>query len=111
MKNLPLTRDLPAVSTPLLVARLMKLELSGMMRRLARVLGVRRPITLTPEQLAIPDSELAQKATALARELEPTFIFNHSVRCFLYGIAVGHHVGIKPDRELLYLAAILHDLD
>ena len=57
-----------------------------------------------------PDSELCQRATALVAELSPPFLFNHCVRSFLFGDAIGMRDGLKYDRELLYLSAILHDL-
>jgi HD domain len=57
-----------------------------------------------------PDSELCQRATALVAELSPPFLFNHCVRSFLFGDAIGKRDGLKYDRELLYLSAILHDL-
>ncbi len=107
---LPLTRALPQVPTTLLIARLLRLEVSGVMRRVARSLGVRRPVAMTLEQLEIPGSDLAMRATSFARSLEPDFVFHHSVRTYLYGVAVGHHLGLRPDRELLYVASILHDV-
>ncbi len=110
MRTSALTRELPQVPIPRLIPRLLRLELAGALRRLARALGHRRPIALTPEQLEIPDSELARRATKLARAVEPDFVFNHSVRTFLFGVAVGHNLGLRPDRELLYLASILHDV-
>ena len=39
-----------------------------------------------------------------------TLAFNHSLRSYMFGVAVGRHLGIKVDAELLYLAAILHDV-
>jgi hypothetical protein len=57
-----------------------------------------------------PDSEVCQRATALAAELCPPFLFNHCARSFLFGDAIGKRDGLQYDRELLYLSAILHDL-
>jgi hypothetical protein len=57
-----------------------------------------------------PDSELCQRATALVAELSPPFLFNHCARSFLFGDAIGKRDGLRYDRELLYLSAILHDL-
>lgn len=101
---------MPQVPTPRLILRLLGLELAGLAGRAARLVGIKRPVPLEPEQLAIPDSAIASKATALARALEPDFVFNHSVRTFLYGVAVGATLDLRADRELLYLASILHDV-
>jgi hypothetical protein len=58
----------------------------------------------------IPDSEICNKATQLVVELSPTFLCNHCIRTFLFGSLLGQRDGLKCDRELLYLGAILHDL-
>ena len=105
-----LTESLSRTPTPTLIMRFVGLELGTLVRRTARALGVNRPAVLSADDLAIPDSTLARQATELARGCEPDFLVNHSVRRYLFGVAVGRHLNLKPDRELLYLAAILHDL-
>ena len=105
-----LTESLSRTPTPTLILRFMGLELGTLVRRTARALGINRPRAISTADLAIPDSALADEATALARGCEPDFLFNHSVRSYLFGVAVGKQLELKPDRELLYLAAILHDL-
>src|SRR5262249_41088548 len=57
-----------------------------------------------------PDSSLCRRATELVADLSPPFLFNHCVRTFLFGEALGNQDGLKYDRELLYLSALLHDL-
>lgn len=57
-----------------------------------------------------PDSELCRRATVLVAELSPPVLFNHCARTFLFGDALGKRDGLKYDRELLYLSAMLHDL-
>ena len=59
---------------------------------------------------SIPDSELAKKATQLVAEVSPKFLYHHCVRSYLFGDILGKRDGIKYDRELLYLGAVLHDL-
>lgn len=58
----------------------------------------------------IPDSEICQKATKLVAEVSPKFLCNHCIRTFLFGDLLGQRDGLKCDRELLYLGAVLHDL-
>jgi hypothetical protein len=60
--------------------------------------------------IGAPDSAVCRRATSLVAELSPTFLFNHCVRSFLFAEAIGERDGLKYDRELLYLSAILHDL-
>lgn len=105
-----LTTDLPRTPAAQLILRFVRLELGTLARRAARALGINRPVPLALEDIAIPDSDLALKARTLARGCEPDFLFNHSVRTYLFGRAVGKQLGMKPDPELLYLAAILHDI-
>ena len=61
-------------------------------------------------EFSIPDSELAKKATQLVAEVSPKFLYHHCVRSYLFGEILGKREGIKFDRELLYLGAVLHDL-
>ncbi|QLE56119.1 HD domain-containing protein [Nostoc sp. TCL26-01] len=59
---------------------------------------------------AIPDSEICQRATQLVTEISPTFLCHHCIRSFLFGNLLGQRDGLKYDRELLYLSAVMHDL-
>ena len=93
-----------------LLARLIGIELGGVARRCARLIGLGRPALRSLEQLAAPDTTICREATEFARRREFPTVFNHSVRSYLFGVAVGEHLGIAVDRELLYLAAILHDI-
>ncbi|MFD3734083.1 HD domain-containing protein [Streptomyces sp. NPDC058632] len=57
----------------------------------------------------IPDSELARFATEPIRTTTPPLIFGHSRRVFLFGSLKVTVLGLRPDPELLYVAALLHD--
>jgi hypothetical protein len=59
---------------------------------------------------AIPDSRLCQAATACARAVSEPSLFNHLMRTFGFGCAAAGARGIAFDRELFYIAAVLHDL-
>ncbi len=56
------------------------------------------------------DSEIAMRATELSRNVSPPYLFNHSVRTYLFASLTGRARGQKFDEEVLYLACILHDL-
>ncbi|NHC34988.1 HD domain-containing protein [Scytonema millei] len=62
------------------------------------------------KDLSIPDSTLAKKATQLVAALSPKFLYNHCIRTYLFAEAIGKRDGLKYDRELLYLGAVMHDL-
>ena len=58
----------------------------------------------------IPDSKLAREATELVRQYENEMLFNHSVRVYVFGAIKGIRQKLKFDSELLYVAALFHDL-
>ena len=58
----------------------------------------------------IPDSELAKVVTSLVREVSTVPLFNHVARSFLFGSRLGTAKGLKFDSELLFVAAMMHDL-
>ncbi|MEQ8146172.1 HD domain-containing protein [Streptomyces sp. OP7] len=59
--------------------------------------------------ITVPDSKLAQAATDLIRDTTPPLIFHHSRRVFLFGSLQAAARGLRPDPELLYVAAMFHD--
>ncbi|OJZ72867.1 diguanylate cyclase [Mycobacterium paraffinicum] len=60
--------------------------------------------------IRIPDSALVREATDFIRDAEDDLLFNHSRRVFLFGALQGLRRGLQPDLELLYVAAMFHDL-
>src|SRR6476661_1160219 len=60
--------------------------------------------------IAIPRSPLALKAEAYIRSAEPDFLFNHSVRTFVFGALRLKAKGLSYDPETAYVAALFHDL-
>src|SRR6201996_7832371 len=57
-----------------------------------------------------PDSKIAREAAELVRQHETEMLFNHSVRVFVFGAIKGIRQKMKFDSELLYVAALFHDL-
>ncbi|KMO78856.1 diguanylate cyclase [Mycolicibacterium chubuense] len=60
--------------------------------------------------ITIPDSTLVREATAFIRDAEDDLLFDHSRRVFAFGALHGRRRGLQPDLELLYVAAMFHDL-
>ncbi|MBE9598024.1 HD domain-containing protein [Pedobacter sp. MC2016-24] len=60
--------------------------------------------------ILIPDSKIARQATELLLEHGTEFIYNHSLRVFLFSVLNGKRKQMKYDPELLYVSAIFHDL-
>jgi hypothetical protein len=60
--------------------------------------------------LARPDSALARRAEELVAEAEPGFLANHSYRSHFWAVALAERERVRFDPELLYVAALLHDI-
>jgi hypothetical protein len=60
--------------------------------------------------LKAPDTAVAGTAATLLRELAPSFIVNHSLRTYWFSRLMGIAAGVSFDDELLYLAALAHDV-
>jgi len=58
----------------------------------------------------IPDSKLDREATELVHDTESTLLFNHSTRVYYFASLAGKRRGLKFDPELLYVAAMFHDM-
>jgi hypothetical protein len=65
-------------------------------------------------EFALPTSDIAMAATEFTVDVAPEFIYNHSVRSYLYArelaAANGFREGTDYDDELVYLSCVLHDL-
>jgi len=60
--------------------------------------------------VAVPDSKLANEATAILREYSTELLYNHSMRVYLFAAEQGRQQALRFDAELLYIAAAFHDL-
>jgi hypothetical protein len=60
--------------------------------------------------IIIPDSTIANQATELLLEHGTEFIYNHSLRVFLFSSLNGKRNNMIYDPELLYVSSVFHDL-
>jgi len=60
--------------------------------------------------IKIPDSAMAREAAELVRDLAGEFLFTHSQRVYFWAGLAGIRQGLTFDPELLYTAAMFHDL-
>jgi hypothetical protein len=58
----------------------------------------------------IPDSALARKLSEFVRDRENDLLFYHSVRVYFWGVLAGRRKRLRFDPELLYAAALFHDI-
>jgi hypothetical protein len=79
--------------------------------------GINMPVTtrntteaISISGITIPDSKLAREATELVRYTESPLLFNHSTRVYYFASLAGKRRGLHFDAELLYIAAMFHDM-
>ncbi len=58
----------------------------------------------------VPDTALCREAAEYAWEVSEPYLYHHVLRSFLFAADVGNARGMKADRELLFVACVLHDL-
>ncbi|BBY18125.1 HD domain-containing protein [Mycolicibacterium litorale] len=57
----------------------------------------------------VPDTAAVAEATRHVRETTSPLIYHHSRRVYFFGQLHAQDFAVKPDPELLYLAAVFHD--
>jgi HD domain len=58
----------------------------------------------------IPDSSLANQTIEFLKDTHQDFLINHCYRTFLFGNVIGRNEEIKFDKELFFIASLLHDV-
>jgi hypothetical protein len=71
-------------------------------------MAINKPATVAG--ISIPDSAIARQATELLLEHGTAFIYNHSLRVFVFASLNGRNRKLPYDPELLYISAVFHDL-
>ena len=79
---------------------------------LRRSLGIsRRGLTrVDPAALEPPDSRASRDAEERLAETTSPMVASHSRRTYAWGAALAAHDGLTYDREVAYVASLLHDL-
>jgi hypothetical protein len=67
-------------------------------------------VSIELDDLLPPDSALTRDADALWNDHAPRWLHAHGHRTWYFAAALGRLWGLAPDPELLYCAALLHDL-
>jgi HD domain len=77
-----------------------------------RLLGIRRRrvAELDIDRLSPPDSTAARAAESQLRDMSSPMVVNHSYRSYWWGALIAAHDGVEFDRELVYIASLMHDL-
>lgn len=96
--------------TPGLIWRFARYGASETLRELRLRLGFLRLRDFDGYEDRVPDSPLAKAAFELAAGLSSPLLLNHAVRTYHFGAVLASRSGVQLDRELLYVASVLHDL-
>ncbi len=59
--------------------------------------------------VAIPETDTVAEATRFVRSITSPMLFHHSRRVFVFSSLQAGRLGLEPDPELLYVAALFHD--
>jgi hypothetical protein len=57
----------------------------------------------------VPETAAVAESTRLVQETTSPLLYHHSRRVYLFAQIHGRRLGVNPDPELLYLAAMFHD--
>src|SRR4051812_39515276 len=60
--------------------------------------------------VSIPDSAMAREATQFVRDVQQESMFRHSTRVYFWAALLGRRNALEFDPELLYTAAMFHDV-
>jgi HD domain len=60
--------------------------------------------------VSVPDSPLITEVLEYARKLYEPYLFNHSMRSWLFAVRIGQLKGIDCDPEVVAVGTILHDI-
>lgn len=105
-----LTQSKPAPSRGWLVCQFIAGDLRELRTRASRVV-TRQQVPYVPQaDYGVPDSQASRKALELVTQVSPTFLLDHCLRTHAFAVAMGHKVGLKLDREVLFLGCVMHDL-
>ena len=91
-----------------LLAEVAVLEGQRFLRRRRR--RKQAPTAVQEQRWAPPDSSLCRDAAAACALHSSPELVGHCARTYAFGMALSDVLGKAPDRELLYVAAQLHDL-
>jgi hypothetical protein len=65
---------------------------------------------LTRLRMPVPDSALARQARERIADVAAPALVNHSVRVYAWAVELAGHDRLEFDPEILYVAAMLHDI-
>ncbi len=106
-----LTHELSSPSDLKVAFQMMPLLHGRRLRRAAQALGVAKPPALDLDAVVQPpDSQFAKTAEEFLLQTHPDVFVGHGHRTYWFAAALAAHHKKDFDRELLYVASLLHDV-
>ncbi len=107
---MPRAEDPGRVPAWRLLPRFVAMDARLGLARIARRIGTRTLADVPSDALEMPDSRLCRDAVALASATSAPAVLNHSLRSYAFGSVLAARNRLVIDREVLFVAAVLHDL-
>lgn len=105
-----LTQSKPAPARCFLISRFIAQDLRSPGVRAHRALTRGQVPYVDHAEYHAPDSLACRKALELVTEASPRFLLDHCLRTHAFAAALAHKAKRKPDREVLFLGCLMHDL-
>ena len=93
-----------------LLANLGRMSVLEAFDRLGSRLGLTRAYGADLDGLRPPETSLVRDALEFAEEVQSVELMQHSWRTYYWGLLLGGYAKLAVDREILFCAAILHDV-
>lgn len=105
-----LTTSRPLPSKCGLICSFIKTDIKQAFQQTRRFLTRDKLHYVAKETYNIPDSSACSKALNMVASCSDTFLLNHCLRSYAFGVAMAHKVSQPFDKEVLFLGSIMHDL-
>jgi|GEM_PF-244745 len=92
------------------LANLGRMGVSEAFDRLGSRLGLTRAYGTDFDGMRPPETSLVRDALDFAEEVQSVELMQHSWRTYYWGLLLGGYAKLAVDREILFCAAILHDV-
>ncbi|MBA3826002.1 MAG: hypothetical protein H0X24_19145 [Ktedonobacterales bacterium] len=92
-----------------LMAQAVQVQWRRLAKRILPVWG-KGTASITDASFIIPDTQVALRAASACAQVSPLWLQHHCSRAYVWATLLAKHADLRYDAELLYVAAMLHDL-
>lgn len=106
----PLAQDPGRKHACVLLPSFIGMDLRMLGEKIGNRLGLRQLQDAVSADYALPDSQIVTEALEWVTQISSPMLLNHCLRSHAFGAIIGKRCGIKVDREVFALTAIMHDV-